>query len=66
MIAGVPNVVISLWNVRDNPTRELMTKFMTHVGTMPPAIALRQAMLETRKDFKGSLYWALFVVFGRP
>lgn len=63
-IAGVPRVVMSLWNVDDAATRELMESFVKHFQTQIPAEALRQAMLEVRQQRPNSAEWAAFVFFG--
>lgn len=64
--AGVPRVVMSLWSVSDDATTFLMARFNRHVLTMTPAVALRRAMLETRKDYPEPSLWAPFVLFGTP
>ena len=66
--AGASNVVMSLWNVDDDATRLLMTKFIEFAKEKPPDIALQRAMQEARKNDKYSrpAYWAGFNVFGSP
>lgn len=66
--AGVPRVVSSLWQVRDQATASLMAHFY---GTMltdgqAPAAALRLAQLEVRRQrrFRDPYYWAAFVFEG--
>jgi CHAT domain-containing protein len=68
MYAGAKRVVVSLWNVNDSATAELMTKFyqqMLEKGVNPVA-ALRAAQLEMLKTqaWKAPYYWAAFVVQG--
>jgi CHAT domain-containing protein len=68
MYAGAKRVVVSLWNVNDSATAELMTKFyqqMLEKGVNPVA-ALRAAQLEMMKTqaWKAPYYWAAFVVQG--
>jgi len=68
MYAGAKRVVVSLWNVNDLATAELMTKFyqqMLEKGVNPVA-ALRAAQLEMLKTqaWKAPYYWAAFVVQG--
>ena len=68
MYAGSKRVVVSLWNVKDSATAELMTKFyqqMLDKGVNPVA-ALRAAQLEMWKTqaWKSPYYWAAFVVQG--
>lgn len=65
-VAGVPRVVMSLWNVSDEATVDLMKSFISHLQGDVPAEALRQAMLETRKTHPNPAHWAAFVYFGLP
>lgn len=65
-IAGVPRVVMSLWNVDDEATSELMQAFIRHLKSDIPSEALRQAMLETREGYPSPSKWASFVLFGTP
>jgi CHAT domain-containing protein len=68
MYAGAPRVVASLWDVRDQQTADLMTRFYQFVLTdgLRPAAALRAAQLAMRKDPHRSApaYWAGFVLQG--
>ncbi|MBE9079876.1 CHAT domain-containing protein [Romeria aff. gracilis LEGE 07310] len=65
-IAGVPRVVMSLWNVDDESTNLLMQSFVRNLENEMPAEALRQAMLETREIYPSPLDWASFTLFGTP
>jgi CHAT domain-containing protein len=70
-LAGVPQTVMSLWNVDDAATLALMTRFAAALSrpepfTFFPAEALRQAMLETRKTHPDPAHWASFATFGVP
>jgi CHAT domain-containing protein len=65
-ISGVPRVVVSLWNVDDSATADLMQTFVQELAARPPADALRQAMLRTRRAFPEPLQWASFTLFGTP
>ncbi len=65
-IAGVPRVVMSLWSVDDAATSELMQAFIKHLENDIPAEALREAMLEVRKQYPAPSQWASFVLFGTP
>ena len=62
--AGVESVAMSLWNVEDEATRDLMTGFAARVrdGDSPSA-AMRAAMLDTRKRFPAPRQWASFLIF---
>jgi len=64
--AGASSVAMSLWSVSDNATRSLMTRFVRLATEIPPDKALREAMLETRKEFPEPFNWAGFTVFGLP
>ena len=66
--AGTPTVVVSLWNVKDESTTELMTKFYRNliVEKMTKAEALREAKLDMINSgkFRSPLYWAPFILIG--
>jgi hypothetical protein len=62
-LAGVPRVLMSLWNVDDAATRFLMTRFIRHARTERPSEALRLAMLEARARFEHPALWASFLMF---
>jgi hypothetical protein len=62
-VAGVPRVLMSLWNVDDEATRFLMVRFMRHARDTLPAEALRRAMLEARREFDHPALWASFLLF---
>jgi CHAT domain-containing protein/Flp pilus assembly protein TadD len=68
MYAGTPRVVVSLWNVNDQATAELMKRFYRAmlVDGLRPAAALRSAQMELRNDSRWSapFYWAGFVLQG--
>ncbi|BBD63358.1 TPR repeat-containing protein (plasmid) [Nostoc sp. HK-01] len=63
--AGVPSVVVSLWNIDDKSTKLLMTEFYRQMQqTSDKAQALRQAMLITMKQYPQPKYWAAFTLIG--
>jgi CHAT domain-containing protein len=63
MLAGVPNVVVSLWAVPDQATASLMTEYYRQMPQQPTqAQALRQAMLTTLKQYPDPRDWAGFVL----
>ncbi|NEQ64851.1 MAG: CHAT domain-containing protein, partial [Symploca sp. SIO2D2] len=67
--AGVPSLVVSLWQVPDDATQELMVEFYTNLyeRKLDKAQALRQAMLTMLKDEAGNpdpQDWAAFTVIG--
>ena len=68
MYAGAARVMVSLWNVNDQATAELMTRFyqkMLKDGERPAA-ALRAAQVELwkQKQWKAPFYWAAFTLQG--
>ncbi|MCC5637874.1 CHAT domain-containing protein [Nostoc sp. CHAB 5844] len=67
MYAGSPRVLVSLWNVDDEATSELMKKFYTKIlkQKLAPAAALRAAQLELwQEDYSTPYYWAAFTLQG--
>jgi CHAT domain-containing protein len=66
LAAGVPDVVVSLWQVPDEPTRSLMVNFYQHLqtGKSNRAQALRQAMLAQIKQTPDPVDWAAFTLVG--
>ena len=66
--AGVPSVVVSLWNVEDSATSELMQAFYTNLERkqMDKAQALRQAMLTILDEYPDPSSWAAFTLIGEP
>lgn len=66
--AGATRVVVSLWNVDDQATATLMTRFYEGLlrRHLPPAAALREAQLAVRADRRWSapFYWAGFQLQG--
>ena len=64
--AGVPSVIVSLWAVPDAPTAELMQEFYNQMDKTGnnKAQALRQAMLETLKNYPDPKDWAAFTLIG--
>jgi CHAT domain-containing protein/Flp pilus assembly protein TadD len=65
-LAGVPSVVVSLWDVSDDSTALLMTEFYKHLAEkkLNKAQALRQAMLTTRQKYPDPKFWAAFNLIG--
>jgi CHAT domain-containing protein len=64
--AGVPSLIVSLWNVKDQPTAELMTAFYQNLKANPDkAQALRQAMLTLAEKYpEQPQFWAAFTLIG--
>jgi len=68
MYAGSPRVLVSLWNVSDAATAEMMKRFyrnMLQEGLSATA-ALRAAQLEMQQEtqWKAPYYWAAFTLQG--
>jgi CHAT domain-containing protein len=69
MIAGAGRVMVSLWQVPDDSTAELMQQFyqqrpQNQGAASQDAKALRSAMLETMKSYPEPLNWAPFLMVG--
>lgn len=68
MYAGAARVVVSLWNVNDKATSELMAKFYRKMlkNGQRPAAALRSAQVEMwrQRQWQSPYYWAAFVLQG--
>ncbi|MEM8602527.1 MAG: CHAT domain-containing protein [Cyanobacteria bacterium P01_H01_bin.121] len=68
MYAGTPSVIVSLWDVDDAATAELMSLFYQGLlqDDLAPAAALRQAQvqLQTNPQWRSPYYWAAFTLQG--
>ncbi len=66
MYAGVPRVVVSLWNINDRATAYLMERFYEGMFRqhLTPAAALRAAQLATRERWASISRWAAFELQG--
>jgi len=63
--AGTPSVCVSLWNVSDLSTSNLMSNFYYHLKNgKTKSEALRLAQIETKKKFKHPFFWAPFILIG--
>jgi CHAT domain-containing protein/tetratricopeptide (TPR) repeat protein len=66
--AGASRLVVSLWDVHDEATAELMTVFYRGLlrQGLSPAAALRAAQLRLRGEerWRAAYYWAAFVLEG--
>ncbi len=61
-LAGVKQMIISLWQVPDKATRELMTLFYKNwLGGMSTREALRNAQLKMKQKYS-PYFWAAFVL----
>jgi CHAT domain-containing protein/tetratricopeptide (TPR) repeat protein len=71
MYAGAARVLVSLWDVNDEATAELMSRFykaMLGKEKLSPAAALKAAQTSMWKDsrWQSPYYWAGFVLQGEP
>ncbi|MGR3279116.1 CHAT domain-containing protein [Acaryochloris marina NIES-2412] len=66
MATGVPSVMITLWEIDDTSTAILIENFYKqYLQTQNKAQALRQAMLNTMKQYPHPVYWAPFTLVGQ-
>jgi CHAT domain-containing protein/tetratricopeptide (TPR) repeat protein len=66
-LAGAQTVVMSLWKVPDDATRELMAGFYRRLlEGLPRAEALRQAQLELKTRYPDPRTWGAFICQGNP
>jgi CHAT domain-containing protein len=70
LYAGADSVVVSLWNVSDTATAELMRAFYTNLNRgLPRGEALRQAKLKMVRarnlEWTHPYFWAPFVLVGK-
>jgi len=65
--AGASNVVMSLWSVDDDATRDLMIDLVARLrkGTAVDR-ALKEAAIDARLQNNNPAFWAAFSVFGAP
>jgi CHAT domain-containing protein/Flp pilus assembly protein TadD len=70
MYAGSARVLVSLWDIDDEASAELMAHLYKAILTehMTPAAALRTAQLKVSNDkrWQAPYYWAAFVLQGEP
>ncbi|HEY9702149.1 MAG TPA: CHAT domain-containing protein [Allocoleopsis sp.] len=66
MYAGTPRLMLSLWQVDDKETAELMSRFYEGMlqEKLTPAAALRKAQLSMWKEGKAPYYWSAFILQG--
>jgi CHAT domain-containing protein len=64
LYAGTSTIVASLWQVDDQATSYLMTRFYDNLKQSDKREALRRAQLDTRKKYAHPYYWAAFQLTG--
>ncbi|MBD2069460.1 CHAT domain-containing protein [Leptolyngbya sp. FACHB-671] len=62
--AGAPSVMVSLWQVPDDATSQLMVDFYRHRQQFDDAQALRQSMLSAMQTYPNPRDWAAFTLVG--
>jgi CHAT domain-containing protein len=67
LFAGTPSLVVTQWDIADEPTMLLMDRFYAELENgLDKAQALRRAQLATRARYPHPAYWASFVLIGEP
>ncbi len=65
ILAGVPSLIVSLWNIGAPAAKVLMTQFYQNLANGENrGAALRHAMLETKARFPNPECWAGFTLIG--
>ena len=67
LYAGATSVVISLWDVNDRTTADLMKHFYRALAKgASRSQSLRLAMMRLREEHPHPYYWAPFLLMGDP
>jgi tetratricopeptide (TPR) repeat protein len=67
VLAGAETLVMSLWKVPDEQTKELMVDFYKHLlEGKPRAEALREAQLAMKEKYPNPYFWGAFICQGNP
>jgi CHAT domain-containing protein len=67
VLAGARTLVMSLWKVPDQQTKDLMIDFYNRIlAGKPIAEALREAQLATKEEYTHPYYWGAFICQGNP
>ncbi len=67
MAAGAPSVMVTLWQIPDDATKDLMVAFYQQLTAgVRKAEALRLAMLAARAKYPDPFNWAAFMLIGEP
>jgi CHAT domain-containing protein len=64
--AGARSLVLSLWDVNDDSTKEFMIEFYTRLQQgYSPAVATQTASIHLREHRPHPYYWAPFLLIGK-
>jgi CHAT domain-containing protein len=64
-LAGTQSIVMSLWNVDDEATQQLMTSFYEELlQTGDQYAAFRKAQQRTKEKYPSPFYWGAFIMVG--
>jgi CHAT domain-containing protein len=64
--SGAQSLLLSLWDVHDESTREFMVAFYNRLQQgMSKSIAVQRAMTELRERYPHPYYWAPFTLIGK-
>ncbi|MDD5771892.1 MAG: HEAT repeat domain-containing protein [bacterium] len=67
ILAGAKTLVMSLWKVPDEETKDLMIEFYKRMSDgKSKAVALREAKLKIKEKNPNPFYWGGFVSIGNP
>lgn len=64
--AGTPSILTTLWKVNDRSSYEVIRSYYANLQTMKKSDALRQAQLQTMKEFPQPFFWAAYTLTGEP
>jgi CHAT domain-containing protein len=67
LAAGARSIVMTLWSIPDAPTADLMVLFYKELlAGRSKSLALRHAMLATKKQHPDPMNWGAFTLIGTP
>ena len=67
LYAGAKSLLLTLWDVHDQSTAEVMRSFYDHFRDAAEnrALALKAAMLAARQRYPHPFHWAPFILMGK-